>query len=88
MTTELLIAIRSGEVLDTASGNLVEITSGVTRIAPEVYERDPDYRHYFDPEVTVAGSDATRSITRVRGIAPDDPSPALALHRRRRRSAR
>ena len=53
---EMLIAVRSGYVDD---DGLHEIVAGKTRIAPEVLER-PGYEEFFEPGVSVRGTDSTR----------------------------
>ncbi|MEZ5078437.1 MAG: hypothetical protein R2725_13460 [Solirubrobacterales bacterium] len=65
MSHEMLMAISSGYVDDEWRG-LVEIKAGVSRIAPELLER-PGYEEFFDPCVTVRGTDASRAEYRVLG---------------------
>jgi hypothetical protein len=60
------VAVRSGFVVE--DGDLVEITRGRTRVAPEVLERD-GYAEFFDATVTAKGTDSTRTICR--GVGPD-----------------
>jgi hypothetical protein len=69
----MLIAHDTGVIEE--DGELVEIEAGRTRIAPEVYERNPGaYGKFFDREVTVprirAGS-RSDSVIETRTTLPD-----------------
>ncbi len=66
---EMLVATSSGYVED--EGELREITSGVTRIAPEVFRRNPTgYGRFFHPSVVQRGLGSTRGIE-LRVTTPD-----------------